>query len=323
MTEQVSDTTRPQYRIGAVSRLTGIPTDTLRIWERRYQVVEPQRAEGGNRLYSQDDISRLALIKRLVDSGHAIGTIANLKLDQLRQRLVSATSLSSEKAAQGSCRVTVLGDTLPQRLREEIEDLPGLELVGTFSAPSAFEQDASRSNPTVALLEYPTVHEDTVNEVRRLLRRSNAKLGMVVYGFGRRNAIRLLEQAGVIALHAPVGLSELRRLCLEHTGVVDAAEEQDGELASSLVEPIPPRRFNNEELARLATASTTVKCECPHHLADLVMSLSAFENYSAECESRSAEDAALHAYLHVTTAKARSMLEQALARVAEAEGLEF
>ena len=53
------------------------------------------------------------------------------------------------------------------------------------------------------------------------------------------------------------------------------------------------------------------------------MGLVAFESYSAECENRSSEDAALHAYLHATTAQARAMLEDALTRVVEAEGIEL
>ncbi|MBC08556.1 MAG: hypothetical protein CMQ39_00110 [Gammaproteobacteria bacterium] len=37
------------YRIGAVAKLTGISTDTIRAWERRYGVVEPNRGENNNR----------------------------------------------------------------------------------------------------------------------------------------------------------------------------------------------------------------------------------------------------------------------------------
>ncbi|MGD1990617.1 MAG: MerR family transcriptional regulator, partial [Chromatiales bacterium] len=75
------------YRIGAVSRLTNIPTETLRVWERRYKVVEPQRTPGGNRVYEQHDVARLEIIKMLVDNGHAISTVANLPLEVLQERL--------------------------------------------------------------------------------------------------------------------------------------------------------------------------------------------------------------------------------------------
>ena len=41
----------PTYRIGAVSHLTGVAPDMLRVWERRYGAVVPMRAEKGSRLY--------------------------------------------------------------------------------------------------------------------------------------------------------------------------------------------------------------------------------------------------------------------------------
>ena len=49
----------------------------------------------------------------------------------------------------------------------------------------------------------------------------------------------------------------------------------------------------------------------------------AFEIYSSQCANRDDEDAALHRYLHQTTAQARSLIEIALERVAEAEGIDY
>ncbi|MGB5622548.1 MAG: MerR family transcriptional regulator, partial [Gammaproteobacteria bacterium] len=76
-------------------------------------------------------------------------------------------------------------------------------------------------------------------------------------------------------------------------------------------------------LQRLARVTTTVECECPHHLVDLVRNLTAFEVYSRQCRNRNEQDAALHAYLHVTTARARAMIEDALIRTAAAEGIVY
>jgi len=67
--------------------------------------------------------------------------------------------------------------------------------------------------------------------------------------------------------------------------------------------------------------NTTVACECPKHLAELLIQLGQFEAYSAECASRDAQDAALHRHLQRVSGQARLLLEDALARVAEAEGL--
>ncbi|WP_242340160.1 MULTISPECIES: MerR family transcriptional regulator [Anaeromyxobacter] len=77
-----------RYPIRAVSRLTGISVDTLRAWERRYRVVEPQRDERG-RLYSEEDVERLRLLAQAVGRGHAIGRIAALPLDELRALVAS------------------------------------------------------------------------------------------------------------------------------------------------------------------------------------------------------------------------------------------
>ena len=90
---------------------------------------------------------------------------------------------------------------------------------------------------------------------------------------------------------------------------------------SSIASPAAARLFNDHELAYLASQSTAIACECPTHLAELITRLLHFELYSAECESRSAEDAALHAYLHKTTSRARNMMERALARVVELENM--
>ena len=323
MSEGKSNSSEPTYRIGAVSRLTGIATDTLRMWERRYGVAEPQRAEGGNRLYTRDDISRLAYIKRLVDAGHAIGTVANLPMEQLQERLgphaVEGVPGSVGPSA-AACRVVVVGDALPIRLPEQADELPGLEVVGRFRDRGRFEQEASSLGPDVAVLEYPTVHEDTTVEIKRLARRSSAPRTIVVYGFGTAAAIHQLSSAQIMPVRAPVDIAEFRRLCLgERAEVTEVPVEGDELLAG----PVPARRYSNEELARISMASTTIKCECPHHLSDLATNLAAFEGYSAECENRNPDDAALHAYLHSTTARARAMIEEALARVVEAEGIEI
>lgn len=72
------------YAIGTAARLAGIPPETLRIWERRYQLLEPGRTGGGHRLYSEDDVSLLRAVKRLVDAGMRIGAVAGLGHDQIR-----------------------------------------------------------------------------------------------------------------------------------------------------------------------------------------------------------------------------------------------
>jgi MerR family transcriptional regulator, light-induced transcriptional regulator len=57
------------YRIKTVSLATGIPSTTLRAWERRYHLITPMRTRSGYRVYSDRDIAMLARVKALVDEG--------------------------------------------------------------------------------------------------------------------------------------------------------------------------------------------------------------------------------------------------------------
>lgn len=72
-----------KYPIRAVSRLTGISLDTLRAWERRYKVVTPARSDRG-RLYTDAEIQRLMLLRDAISRGHAIGQIAPLSDQELK-----------------------------------------------------------------------------------------------------------------------------------------------------------------------------------------------------------------------------------------------
>jgi DNA-binding transcriptional MerR regulator len=59
----------PIYNIGVVSRMTGIPVATLRVWERRYKFPLAGRTAGGHRLYSEQELARLRWVKSTIDEG--------------------------------------------------------------------------------------------------------------------------------------------------------------------------------------------------------------------------------------------------------------
>ena len=66
------------YKIGTVSRLSGISPGLLRAWERRYSLLRPGRGPGGHRLYTADDLRVLDEVRRLRAEGRSIGEIAAL-----------------------------------------------------------------------------------------------------------------------------------------------------------------------------------------------------------------------------------------------------
>ncbi|MBL8187077.1 MAG: MerR family transcriptional regulator [Acidobacteria bacterium] len=94
---QVNNKKTLLYPIRAVAKQTGISIDTLRAWEKRYQVVVPQRDERG-RLYTEADMRRLRLLNAAVEKGHAIGRLAALSNEDL-EALVLETPLIAEVPA--------------------------------------------------------------------------------------------------------------------------------------------------------------------------------------------------------------------------------
>lgn len=315
------------YRIGAVARLTGIPPDTLRVWERRYAVVEPIRSEAGTRLYSAEDVGRLTLIKRLVDNGDAISHVAALNLAQLQERSRGLHLIPAADADRPPCRVAVLGPTLPTLLTRDDARVAtlgkGVELVGAFEDEHHFHAAIADLRVDLLVLERPTLQLDRVAQMIDLITASGAARGLVVYGFAARAAVERLESQRIVTKRAPVDVTELARWCAALHGSEKAPTPEAILDGVDLASPIPPRLYDSATLARIAIASPTIRCECPHHLVHLVASLVAFEQYSRECENRNADDAALHAFLHAATARARATMEAALARVVEAEGIDI
>jgi DNA-binding transcriptional MerR regulator len=88
-----------------VSRRTGLGQDVIRAWERRYGVVVPQRKETGRRLYSDEDIRHLLLLKRFVDGGRRISDVAGMstaELDQLASEDRAAAPQESSRMPVGT-----------------------------------------------------------------------------------------------------------------------------------------------------------------------------------------------------------------------------
>ncbi|MCB9531900.1 MAG: MerR family transcriptional regulator [Myxococcales bacterium] len=85
------------YPMRVVTRVTGVPPDTIRAWERRYAALVPRRTDGNARRYSAADIRKLTLLRDLTERGHAIGEVAPLEMDALED-LVGAEEARAPRA---------------------------------------------------------------------------------------------------------------------------------------------------------------------------------------------------------------------------------
>ena len=320
-----SDGPKDLYDIGAASRLTGLSAPNLRIWEKRYALVEPQRTESQRRMYTADDIKRLTLLKGLVDRGHSIGNIAQLSVEDLEARLREDKRLSGGEEEEGGaviegpCRISIVGSELQLLVEGHEEELGDIRVVQSVE-DLEHALSAGATSTDLIFVQSPTLFPDTVARIQELVRKSGAFRAVVIYRFAERETAEQLRKGveHLVALRAPVGLEELRLVCQAEIGLKARAAD---EAPAAPVGQVEPRYYTDRQLAVIAQASTVIDCECPRHLANVVRTLIDFETYSAECESRNAEDAALHRDLYVSTAAARAHMEGALRRLGRAEGM--
>jgi methanogenic corrinoid protein MtbC1 len=87
----------PRHPIAVVSARTGLSTDVLRVWERRYAAVTPTRQLNGQRLYSDADIERLRLMNAAVRGGRTIARVASLTTEAL-SRLANEDAVARREA---------------------------------------------------------------------------------------------------------------------------------------------------------------------------------------------------------------------------------
>jgi DNA-binding transcriptional MerR regulator len=136
-------------RIGEVARRAGVSAATLRAWERRYGLLEPERSSGGFRLYSDDDVARVRAMRDHVDRGVAAAEAARLALGgpseegrpaadpvELASILSQAFADFDEVAAQGVLDRAAATLSLETALRDVL--LPAMSTVG-----SRWQDDAS------------------------------------------------------------------------------------------------------------------------------------------------------------------------------------
>ncbi len=321
----------PRHRSGAVARMVRMPVATLRVWERRYRISSPAQTPSGQRLYSAADVRHIALLKQLTELGHAIGSLAGLDMAQLRA--VAATHAGAVTGTLGdaapavaspSWRVAVVGAALARRLERPALrrrlNRP-LEVLGPFDDLAHAVAGLGDAAVDLLLVQAPTLQDDWPTLWRRAVPRSVRTA--VVFRFASESVCEQLASAGLALLREPPSDTALGQWLqgLDSTDRSSLLATAPARADWPAAESARPRRWDDAALADIAGLSTTIACECPRHIAELLMQLSHFEAYSAECAHRSAADAALHNYLGQVTAASRARFEEALERVAVHEGL--
>jgi len=80
-----------QHSIKMAARKSGLTAHVIRVWERRYNAVSPDRTDTNRRRYSEAEIERLTLLRSATHAGHSISSIAKLQVEKLRELAAEST----------------------------------------------------------------------------------------------------------------------------------------------------------------------------------------------------------------------------------------
>jgi DNA-binding transcriptional MerR regulator/methylmalonyl-CoA mutase cobalamin-binding subunit len=118
------------HPIRIVARRTGLSAHLIRMWERRYNAVIPERTDSGRRVYSDADIERLRLLKKAVAQGEAISQVSRLSNQELLDLLRGAAGVSqATKTTSPRTENPARTDEFIQRAQEAVNsfDIGALE----------------------------------------------------------------------------------------------------------------------------------------------------------------------------------------------------
>ena len=315
------------HKIGAVSSLSGVPTPTLRVWEMRYETFQPQKTESKHRLYSDDDVLKATVLKRLTDQGHSISSIAQLSTTELNRLLQQQQETNQRKASADSKNQTVSIAVIGLPLAAKIESKKftfsfnnqAIRITDIFSTVQQALAAKFQKNPQILLIQTNSLHSGVQVDIHRLAQINNALQVIVLYNYGQEPIIESMKRCGMMVRREPISDSDLAEL-IKSVLMVNT-ESSANILSAGLL--IPPRKYDDIELMRVANISTNVLCECPKHVSEIITQLASFEKYSHECLNNSTEDAHLHAYLSSVSGSARALFESALEMVAKHEGIKL
>jgi len=328
--QNLKDQTEPKYRIGAIAKISGVAIATLRVWQRRYGVVQPQKSSGGQRLYDDDDLSKLKCIKELIDLGFAIGTLAHLNLGELsalkERTLIKRGFVQSNVSVARTLRIHLIGVGVQERLTQ-IEQwreggAPKVQVDQVFAnLNEAFEYLQKHDKRLVSdvdacIIKLSTLQMQNMQPIQALQERLNGVSLCLIYNYANPEVISLLQSMKITLLRHPFENTEL----IEFMKLLGATS-----FNSSHSQDLPSyaRRFSAQDLQYITNFQTSIGCECPKHIAQIVEQLSSFEQYSRECLNLNAKDQQLHKMLTQVATQTLSMFERALEEVMTHEKIEL
>jgi hypothetical protein len=313
---------RPLYGIGTVARLTGLKPDTLRVWERRYGLGASHKSATGRRQYTQSDLEHLQLVSALVSSGSRIGEIANTERRTLEMLLRGRGGSRGQGIPDPKPRVVFLGQGLCDWLDEHQGCLANVDArLARFSlAEAEAEGFDGLEHVDCLVVETSTLAGSQLSLLGKLRDRLGAGRVLVTYQLCNDRWLEELQEKDIRAVEFP---PDPAYLAFEVGQCAAEKLTRQGQSDLGELVAVKPRQFTERELSAARRLKSTLDCECPRHITELIRSLAHFEEYSASCSVENWHDAAVHSCIFAYTGQARWLMEKALAAVLETRQQEY
>lgn len=101
-----------QHSIKFAARKTGLSPHVIRVWEKRYDAVSPDRTDTNRRRYTDTEIERLTLLRAATLAGHSIGDVARLPTEKLRELIPNTPAVTILTRGDDLAVATMIADAV-------------------------------------------------------------------------------------------------------------------------------------------------------------------------------------------------------------------
>ena len=311
------------YKIGAVSKITGINIPTLRSWENKFDIVTPTRVNGTQRGYTKQDLDKLVLIQALIDSGDSISSLRGLSLEQLQSRLLSNDSSKNDSNSSHEklleLNVITIGTMIPD-LEAETAGLPSINVAKKYDLDEFTddENEEIKCDCDLIIFELATLHIKTINWIKDILKYNSINHCIILYRFASSDGMMAANNDKRInTLRQPVSAQDIF-LMIKFLTDIEPSNRNSVKVRHD--EHVP---FTDKELWEISVMANPIHCECPKHLSSIISSIKGFEKYSADCEELSESDRILHRELEENAKEARIIMEKSLRKVIKENAISY
>lgn len=117
-----------RYSIKIASERSGVSSHLIRMWEKRYGALSPDRTETNRRLYSDENVERLSLLFSCTQVGHRIGNIASLPTETLRKLARESADIQEAAAKENTPELPNIEQGLPAAIRPAFQAIDAMDV---------------------------------------------------------------------------------------------------------------------------------------------------------------------------------------------------